>query len=34
MLIHSKFNDNKYISNFVLHINGNISNKSKIYYTF
>ena len=33
ILIHDKFNDNKYINNFVLHINGNIINRVH-YYTF
>ena len=33
ILIHDKFNDNKYINNFVLHINGNIINRVQ-YYTF
>ena len=33
MLIHAKCNDNKYITNFVLHLNDNISNIVQ-YYTF
>ena len=31
ILIHDKFNDNKYIHNFVLHINGNILNRVQFY---
>ena len=31
ILIHDKFNDNKYINNFVLHINGNIINRVQYY---
>ena len=31
MLIHGKFNDNIYIHNFVLHINGNIINRLQYY---
>ena len=31
ILIHDKFNDNKYINNFVLHINGNIINRVRYY---
>ena len=33
ILIHDKFNDNKYINNVVLYINGNIINRVQ-YYTF
>ena len=31
ILIHDKFNDNKYINSFVLHINGNIINRIQYY---
>ena len=31
ILIHDKCNDNKYINNFVLHINGNIINRVQYY---